>query len=83
MKKSFRKGRLVVSLDQSQVFPDDPGNGTPAMIHCFGYHATYWCGCEEGLTDSKGNHLDLTPNEVEWLEQLDPEINDFLYPRSK
>jgi len=80
-KKAFRHGRLLVQLDKSQVFPDDPGQGTPAMIRCFEYHATYWCGVDNGLYDSEDNQLDLTPEEIDWLQSIEPTIIEFLYPR--
>lgn len=79
LKKSYRWGRLLVSLDRSQVVPHDPRQGTPAMVHCFQYHATYWCARDNGLEDSRGNHLDLTPEEVDWLDSLDEAITHFLY----
>lgn len=49
-KKSIRQGRLLVQLDKSQVVRDDPGAGTPAMVHCFEFSATYWCAVDNGLT---------------------------------
>lgn len=77
--KSFRKGRLIVSLDRSQVFPDDPGNGTPAMVHSFGFSATYWCAQDNGLENRNGEHMELTDAEVDWLGSLDSDITEFLY----
>lgn len=79
-KKSFRFGRLLVQLDRSQVIPNDPGAGTPAIVRAFDYHATYWCACgEDELMNEHGHTTRLTPAEVEWLASLDGEITDFLY----
>lgn len=75
----FRRGRLLVQLDRRQVFPDDPGAGTPAIIRCFQFSSTYWCGLDNGLEGPDGRHLDLTPDEVDWLMSLEPDITSFLY----
>jgi hypothetical protein len=79
--KTLRHGRLCVVLDKSQVFPDDPGAGTPAMVHSFGYHATYWCACGEGeLTENRrGGTTKLTKEELDWLDAIQPEIEEFIY----
>lgn len=83
MKKTYRHDRLLVELDKAQVFPDDPGNGTPAMVSTkSGYSATYWCACGEGLLHRNGNFggtVDLTEAEIKWLDDLNGEITDFLY----
>jgi hypothetical protein len=78
LKWCFRKGRLLVQLDKSQVFPDDPGQGTPAIVRCFQYHAPYWCAIDNGLVDRDGSYLLLTAAEVDWLMSLDGEITKFL-----
>ena len=79
-KKTLRQGRLIVSLDRSKVHPDDPGADTPAIVHCFGYSATYWCACGEGeLTRWNGSAMQLTQKECEWLESIDTEVTEFLY----
>lgn len=79
-KKSLRKGALVVQLDRSQVFPDEPGQGTPAMVRRFQYSATYWCAQNEGvLTDSDGSEWRLVDSDVQWLEDIDREVTEFLY----
>ena len=82
-KKSFRKGRLVVSLDRSKVIPDDPGADTPAMVSSFGYYATYWCACGEGELSSDRGTLQLTEAECIWLNDLEPQVDQFLYGARK
>ena len=69
-------GGLLVKLDASEVYPDDPGNGTPAMVHLpFGRgQATYWCACGEG--DIEGT--ELTQEQFEWLESLENAITQWL-----
>ena len=81
-KRCFRKGRLTLILDRSKVVPDDPGADTPAMIHCLsGASSTYWCGVDNGLMFPDGSMCELTPKEVDWLMNLEPEVTWFLYPK--
>lgn len=67
---------MIVKLDASEIFPGDPGNGTPAMVYLpFGRGcSTYWCACGEG--DIEG--VELTPEQYEWLESLDVAITQWL-----
>jgi len=83
--KTYRNGSLRVELDKSQVFPNDPGQGTPAMV-CFDgardrYASTYWCAVGEGelLHERTGATKQLTDKQMEWLDGLEPEISEFLY----
>ena len=79
-KKTLRNGALIVQLDRSQVFPDDPGQGTPAIVRRFGFSATYWCAQNEGvLTDSNDNEYRLSDAECRWLGGIDGEVTEFLY----
>ena len=73
IKKTLRgpKGVRLI-LDQSQVFPDDPGNGTPAIVEYKKHTGTYWCCADTG--DCDGEPL---PDEVlDWLnsEKVQNEI---------
>lgn len=79
--KTITRGRLTVRLDRGQVFPDDPGNGTPALVEAPGYCSTYWCACGEGelLGNEDGGTLRLTAAELRWLEGLDQQITEYLY----
>jgi len=38
-------------LDPSQVYPDDPSSGTPAMVRYKGHYGTYWCASDAGEVD--------------------------------
>ncbi len=71
-------GGLRVELDRSQVFPDDPGNGTPAMCYLGRDSATYWCARDVGEID----YQQLTDAQCKWLHDIDDEINEFLFPEA-
>ncbi len=68
-------GGVQIELDKDQVFPDDPGNGTPAIVRYCGHTATYWCAWDTMEVDG----VDLPPRVWEWLDSKDTEINEFLY----
>jgi hypothetical protein len=62
--------RLV--LDPAQVFSDDPGAGTPAMIYYRGGAATFWCAQGEGRVDADRAGFIRLPKQVrDWLDSQD------------
>lgn len=72
-----------VTLDRREVFKDDPGQGTPALVrHPMGGIATYWCALGEGEIElgTTGEYLIIPHSVMEWLESLESEVSDFLYP---
>ena len=73
---------LVLILDSSQVFPHDPGNGTPAMVVLVKggqeiASSTYTCALNEGeLLYHRGyNTYQLSDEELDWLDSMDPKVN--------
>ena len=60
---------IVLELDSSQIFPDDPGQGTPAMVEYKGGYATFNCAQSTGVVDGgrKGD-IQLPDECVEWLD---------------
>lgn len=81
-KKTYYGFGLKIVLDRSQVFPDDPGQGTPAMVYsASGASATLWCAMSEGeLVYSKtGNIRILNDKQVEFLNSIQKKAEAFLY----
>lgn len=77
---------LVVELDRGQVFPDDPGQGTPAMVYrnknlCDEDNGTYWCAIGEGELSHNGTRL--SGEDMDWLLSLESQIEEFLYGKDK
>ena len=69
--------RLV--LDSAQIFPDDPGQGTPAMVYHGNASATYWCACGEGeLLGPNCEGVPLSYQQNAWLEQQEDMVNEFI-----
>lgn len=76
-KESLRgPGNLLLVLDASEIYPDDPGAGTPALVILpFGRGtATYWCAAAEGEVDG---HL-LTERQNRWLESVENAVDQWL-----
>lgn len=80
MKKKVLWGpkNIQIQLDQSEVFPNDPGKGTPALVILHKgrdtYTATYWCAVSEGEVDG----YSLPQNQLNWLNEQEDEIEKFL-----
>jgi hypothetical protein len=75
------KGYLL-RLDRREVFLDDPGLGTPALVQNHkGDTVTYWCALGEGeIVSRSGDCLPIPRNVMTWLESLESDVNQFLYP---
>lgn len=83
--REIKKNNLIVYLDRSQIFPDDPGNGTPALVMFESgkmrksFCSTYWAAIGEGeLLGSRGEIKRLTSGQIEWLESLNDIVEEFL-----
>lgn len=90
--KKYSNSQLSVELDRSQVFPDDPGQGTPAVVYldCPSgrFSATYWCAIGEGSLyyyNHRGEEFTkkLTDKQMEWLDEIERELDEFLYKQEK
>jgi len=79
--------RWWIDLDPSEIYPDDPGNGTPAMLHFDpkGPEAkvgrasgTFSCAvCEGEIFD--GDCVRSIPAPVRsWLESAEEQVDDWL-----
>jgi hypothetical protein len=73
-----RGWRIV--LDSREVFPADPGAGTPAMVYSpSGLSGTYWCVADTGEIDG----TDPVPGEVaRWIDSVADEVNEFVEAHS-
>jgi len=77
-------GGLQLVLDRSEVCEEDPGAGTPAMVQLRVqgqlYASTYWCATDTGELLGDRGQVELTPRQLQWLDQQDDFLNTFLYP---
>lgn len=59
---------VILELDTAQCFPDDPGQGTPAIVHYGGGTATYACANGTGYVYSdKDGDIELPGPVRAWL----------------
>lgn len=66
-----------VELDSAQIFPNDPGAGTPAMVYSpSGASGTYWCVADTGEIDCGAEECD--PAVAEWLNSIEDQVNEFV-----
>ena len=72
-------GGLKIELDATEIFPDDPGNGTPALVvHPSGVTGTFWCVNDTGEIDG----LETTPTQRAWLDSCENAVNQWVEIRS-
>lgn len=72
---------LRILLDSNEIYPNDPGNGTPAIVQLFGFSATYGCAADTGeLTDKHGEDRELTTVQLNWLQSdtVENAVNSFI-----
>lgn len=82
MIREWKKDGWRVEFDSAEIFPDDPGNGTPVMVYASyfvrGYvypksaSGTYNCVVNEGMCGD----VDVPDSIMHWLESLEDEIEE-------
>jgi len=71
--------RYRIELDASEIYPDDPGNGTPAMVYGpTGASGTYECVLDNGEMDSHSGAVEVPPSVQRWLDDMFDHVSDFL-----
>lgn len=75
--RTYSYGRLEVVADRTQVFPDDPGAGTPLVVtNCeTGESATVFCALGTGEIEYSA----LRDSEVDFLCEVEEDTEDFLH----
>lgn len=72
---------LTLTLNSNEIFPDDPGLGTPAVVSTPNrrFDATFNCALGEGeLTDYNGGVKPLSASQINWLENQIEIVDSFL-----
>lgn len=69
-------GGLRIVLDSAEVYPDDPGQGTPAMVHLGRHSATFACALDTGELDCGEKALTIT--QENWLQAQEETVWNFL-----
>jgi hypothetical protein len=73
-------GGISIVLDAAEVFPDDPGNGCPALVVLpFNRGSgTYWCVSDNGEIMGRDGDIRLTKAQMTWLWAQATEVEDFV-----
>lgn len=89
----YRNAALRLELDAREIFPDDPGLGTPAMVYVgvreMQWGGTYHCALGEGELIWIGAGTvhatrEISDRESRWLESNGELVDDFItYHTSK
>jgi hypothetical protein len=75
MIKNLTHRNWRVELDSTQVIPDDPGAGTPAMVYApSGASGTYWCVMDTAEIDGE----EVPSFVLQWLEKIFDEVDEFV-----
>lgn len=72
---------IRILLDSAQIFPDDPGAGTPAMVYVGKHAGTYWCALDTGDIDCGG--FTLSNAQWNWLDNQFDTVSEFVAVHSK
>ena len=69
-------GGIKLELDSNEIYPNDPGQGTPALVVMpNGNTASYNCAVSEGETMDGDK---LSPAQIAWLEKMESTVEQFL-----
>ena len=72
----------TVVADRRQVFPDDPGAGTPLMVYAPGARASGTLArvLDTAETDTNTGQIEPVPGRVmAWLTNIDNEANEWVF----
>ena len=81
MKNRFTKygpNGLRVEFDSSEIFPEDPGQGTPVLVYLGRETASFCCALNEGEV---GGYVRLSPEQIEFLASLEELVWNFTLPK--
>jgi len=72
-------GGIKIELDADEIFPNDPGQGTPILVNLYEGTASYNCAVSENEVDG----IELEQIQIEWLNKLEYQIDTWLTNHSR
>ena len=69
-------GGIRIELDATEIVPDDPGAGTPAMVSYGDHTGTFWCVNDTGELGC--GDYELTDAQRNWVRQQEDTVNEFV-----
>lgn len=77
--KTYFHGAYKLVLDSTEIYPNDPGAGAPAMVYCGKRSGTYGCVVDtQELED-----LDLPTSVLNWLDRMADTVDRFIAEHSQ
>jgi hypothetical protein len=74
--RTLRGKGIRIELDSAEIFPEDPGQGTPVLVVLAnGDSATWNCITETGET---ADGTQLTDDQKQWLESMTPTVEEWM-----
>jgi hypothetical protein len=71
-----------IELDSAQIFPDDPGQGTPAMVYVGPESGTFWCAIDTGELICGATEYQLSAAQLNWLRTQEDAVGEFMEANS-
>lgn len=78
VRKTYCYGSYKLVLDSSEIHPNDPGAGAPAMVYCGKRSGTYGCVVDTQELDD----LDLPTSVLNWLDRMADTVDRFIADHS-
>lgn len=75
---SLYKHGLRVDFNADEIFPDDPGAGTPVLVWIDGESGTYSCVREIGEVIAGDDVIRLTQQQIDWLWSIEEDVWDWM-----
>ena len=81
VRKVYTFGSYCLVLDSREIVPDNPGEGTPALVETRDGRgcSTYWLCVDEGIIDhSDEGDRDLPESVYNWLVSMQDIVDKFI-----
>lgn len=77
--KTLINGAYRLVLDASQIIPDDPGAGTPAVVYGpRDSSATFWCAVNEGVVSNSREDIEIPARVLRWLASNEELVSEWI-----
>ena len=81
MKKTLNgPNGIRIELDSDEIYPDDPGAGTPVMVYLGEYSGTFYCVWDTGEIECGEKTLSKTHQN--WIDKQFEKVDAFVSEHS-
>jgi len=75
--------RLILELDADEIYPDDPGMGTPVLVSIPSDFDRVFASFECAVNELEIEGFTLTDAQINWLNDIEYAVNTWLSTHSK